>query len=224
MKRLTRLTSILLQLQSNRSITSKDLAEKFNVSQRTIYRDVKDLQEAEVPIIGEAGSGYSLMEHYRLPPMMFTDREINSLLTAKKLLETNSDKSVARDLDNLVNKIKAVLRHTLRQKSETVEQRIIIFKNENTQTDLLSKIESAIADSIVLRIKYNSHHSDSIAERNVEPLAVYYTKQKWVMIAHCLLRNDVREFRLDRILYLAETSTRFRAPGFSFDEYMVHHQ
>ena len=87
MTRLTRLTTILLHLQSKRVVTAQELADRFDVTQRTIYRDVRALEEAGVPIVGEAGRGYSLVEGYRVPPVMFTEQEINALLTAQQYFQ-----------------------------------------------------------------------------------------------------------------------------------------
>src|SRR5688572_13843418 len=116
MNRLIRLTNILLQLQSRRLVTSQDLAEKFGISQRTVYRDIRALEEAGVPVIGEIGTGYFLPDDYRMPPLMFSEDEINALLTAREYFSTNPDNSVFTNIDSLVVKIKTVLKHTALEK------------------------------------------------------------------------------------------------------------
>jgi predicted DNA-binding transcriptional regulator YafY len=221
MTRLTRLTNILLHLQARRVVTSQELADKFGISQRTVYRDIKALEEAGVPIIGEAGTGYSLMDDYRIPPVMFTEQEINALLTAQKLLQKNSDKSVSKYIESVVTKVKAILRLTAKEKAEKLEQRVHVFSDEKTPaTDFLSGIQSAIVNTWVLKIRYHTIYSDAVTERFIEPLAVYFTKEKWLLIAYCRSRKDLREFRIDRILDLRITSDTFTNRNFSFEDYM----
>ncbi len=222
MTRLTRLTNILLQLQANRVVTSKELADKFGISQRTVYRDIKALEEAGVPIIGEIGTGYSLMDGYRLPPVMFTEHEMNALLTAQQYFRNNGDKSISENFDLVVTKVKAILRSAAKANTEKLSDRVKVFhiKNHLSKTDNLSKIQTAIIHSTVLHITYHTIYSDQVSEREIEPLAVYYTKNNWVLIARCRLRNDLREFRLDRIKHLKETGTQFDETEFSFTAYI----
>lgn len=221
MVRLTRLTNILLHLQSRRVVTAQELAEKFGITQRTVYRDIRALEEAGVPVIGEAGKGYSLAESYRVPPLMFTEQEINALITAQQYFGKNADKSVYNDLVNVVTKIKAIIRYSEKEKAEKLEERIYIFPNDpSKETNLLSIIQVAITNCSVLKIKYRTSGSDSHTDRLVEPLAVYMTKGNWIMIAYCRLRNDLREFRIDRMLDLAATSNTFTERQFSFEDYM----
>src|SRR5215211_2929075 len=112
MNRIDRLAAILIQLQSRRLVKARDIAEKFSISLRTVYRDVKALEESGVPVIGEAGSGYTIMEGYRLPPVMFTQEEASALLMGAKLAEQLTDASVKKHYDGAMFKIKAILRTT----------------------------------------------------------------------------------------------------------------
>ncbi len=224
MTRLTRLTNILLHLQSRRVVTSQELADKFDITQRTVYRDIRALEEAGVPIIGEVGKGYSLVEGYRIPPVMFTQQEINALLTAQQYFQKNADKSAYKDLVNVVTKIKAIIRYSEKEKAEKLEERLYIFSNEQTnETNFLPTIQLAITNCYVLKIKYHTIHSDSVSDRFVEPLAVYFTKGNWIMVAFCRLRNDLREFRIDRILNLITTTESFPDRHFSFEDYFLSH-
>lgn len=222
MSRLIRLTNILLQLQSRRLVTSQDLAEKFGISQRTIYRDIRALEEAGVPVIGEIGTGYYLPEDYRIPPVMVTEQEVNALLTAQKYFEANSDLSIYESLDSLATKIKALLKFGTKEKAERLEQRVMFYQSSvSIKTNHLAAIQSAIADNTLIEIKYHAIHSDLVSERSLEPLAVYYTKDKWLMIAYCRLRGALREFRVDRILDLRITNTSFPERYFSFEDYIA---
>ena len=222
MTRLSRLTNILLQLQAKRVVTAQDLAEKFGITQRTVYRDIKALEEAGVPIIGEAGRGYTLRQDYRVPPVMFTEHEVNALLTALKYLQKNPDTSVQENLNSIVTKIKSIIRYSAKEKAESLEDRMRVYSADNSfRTNLLSGIQAAITNCSVVHMSYNGLHSRTVSQRKVEPLAVYLTKENWIMIAHCRLRNDLREFRLDRILDLHASSETFPSRNFSFEEYIA---
>lgn len=220
--RLTRLTSILLQLQSKRVVRSQELADKFNISQRTVYRDIKALEEAGVPVIGEAGLGYSLMDDYQLPPVMFTEQEINALLTAQQYFKTNSDLSTSVHIDTLVAKVKVVLKHVSKNKTEKLGERLKIYTTSDIKdkSDFLSKIQLAITNSTVLKITYHGIYNNAVSTRDIEPLAVYFTKNNWILIANCRLRNDLREFRLDKIIHLTELQFHFEETNFTFEKYI----
>lgn len=221
MTRLSRLTNILLHLQAKRVVTSQELADNFGISQRTVYRDIKALEEAGVPVIGEIGIGYSLMDGYQIPPLMFTEQEINALVTVQHLIKNNQDKSLQKNLDDLATKVKAILKYSAKEKSEKLEKRVLNFSDQkNIKTEFLASIQSAIVNSYILKIKYHTIYSDTISERSVEPLAVYFTKENWILIAHCQLRNELREFRIDRILKLTTTNEPFFDLNFSFDDYI----
>src|SRR6218665_1966783 len=112
-KRLSRLTAILTQLQTKRLLTATKLAEKFNVSIRTIYRDIRALEQAGVPVITEDGKGYSLMEGYRVRPVIFTEAQANALITAEQLVLKNKDTSFIKDYTEAIEKIKSVLKYSI---------------------------------------------------------------------------------------------------------------
>jgi predicted DNA-binding transcriptional regulator YafY len=224
MTRLIRLTNILLHLQSTRVITAQELADKFSITRRTVYRDIRVLEEAGVPITGEAGKGYSLVDGYRIPPVMFTQQEINALLTAQQYFQKNADKSAYNDLTGAITKIKAIIRYAEKVKAEKLEKRLYIFPGEQTnETNFLSTIQLAITDCRVLKIKYHTFYSDTVADRSVEPLGAYLYRGNWIMIAFCRLRNAMREFRIDRILNLVTTTDLFPDRLFSLEEYYNSH-
>ena len=220
MTRLSRLTTILLHLQSKRVVTAQELADRFDITQRTIYRDIRALEEAGVPIIGEAGKGYSLVEGYRVPPVMFTEQEINALLTAQQYFQKNADKSAYNDFTNVVTKIKAIMRYSEKEKAEKLQDRLYIHSNDQAnETNHLSTIQLSITNCWVLKIKYHANHNDTVTDRLIEPLGVYLYKENWIMVAHCRLRNEFREFRIDRILNLTVTTDAFSDRNFTLDEY-----
>src|SRR6195952_2114515 len=105
MNRINRVSAILIQLQSRRVVKASDIAARFNISLRTVYRDVKTLEEAGVPIIGEAGVGYSIMDGYRLPPVMFTKEEATAFLTAEKFVEQLTDNETSAYYQSAMYKV-----------------------------------------------------------------------------------------------------------------------
>lgn len=219
MKRLHRLTAILVKLQSQKVVQASDLADKFQVSVRTIYRDMLALSDAGVPIGAEAGTGYYLVDGYSLPPIMFTEKEINALITASKIIQTNNDASLISDYNEVMEKVKAILNSTQKEKLALLEERIVSPPyNKSPESTYLSVIQKAITDLRVLEIQYTSA-SQEYTKRTVEPLGVYFTNTIWVMIAYCKLRNDYREFRTDRIINLIETSKIFPPKLFTLEGY-----
>lgn len=214
MNRIDRVTAILIQLQSRRVVKAQDIADRFNISLRTVYRDVKTLEEAGIPVIGEAGVGYSIMEGYRLPPVMFSTEEATALLTAEKLVEKLTDSSTKEQYANAMFKIRSVLRATEREHLESMEQHIEVvespyFSKEKNETAYLQQILRAISTKHVLNIDYFAEHSQSKSNRNIEPVGIFFMGRYWYLIAWCLLRKDYRTFRVDNIKYLSATTIPF---------------
>ena len=125
-KRISRLTAIVTQLQTKRLLTATQVSEQFNVSIRTVYRDIKALQQAGVPILTEDGKGYTLMEGYKVPPVMFTENEANALVTAEQLIVKSSDTSLRKEYKTAINKVKAVLQYSTKEKVELLSDRIAV--------------------------------------------------------------------------------------------------
>src|SRR3954462_11391119 len=129
MNRIDRLAALVIQLQSRRLVKAQDLANKFCVSMHTVYRDIHALEEAGVPVIGEAGIGYRLMEGYKLPPVMFNEEEASALLTAAKLMQSMSDENSSRHYTSALDKIKAVLRLTEKDHLEEIDEHIAVISH-----------------------------------------------------------------------------------------------
>lgn len=125
-KRLSRLTSILIQLQTKRLITATTLAEKFGVSIRTIYRDIRALEQSGVPILTEDGKGYTLMEGYKIPPVTFTESEANALITAEQFVLKNKDVSFIKEYSEAISKIKSVLRQSTKENANLLSDRMAV--------------------------------------------------------------------------------------------------
>jgi len=219
--RLSRLSAILTLLQSNTLITATQLSQKFGVSIRTIYRDIRALQESGVPIYVEEGKGYKLMRGYTLPPIMFTEGEANALITAWQIIQQNKDKSLIDNYSDAITKIKSVLREDSRKKTSILEKRIAYIKNNERKvsSDTLMKIQSALTGHFLIYLTYTAQYDGKTTTRTVEPMALYNTQENWIMVAWCRLREDYRDFRLDRMDKLGVSSTVFVPRAFDLLSY-----
>ena len=211
MNRIDRLAAILIQLQSRPLIKAQDIADKFSISLRTVYRDVKALEEAGVPVIGEAGTGYRLMEGYKLPPVMFNMDEATALLTASKLVQTKTDAGISKHYIAALDKIRAILRHSEKDHIEEIDNHIAVMAHPaivyQPQAELyLQSILKAIGSSLVIEINYVSLEKNEATRRKVEPVGIYYLGSHWYLIAFCQLRKDYRNFRTDKITQLNITN------------------
>ena len=218
--RLSRLTAILTQLQSKRILTAREIAEKHKVSIRTIYRDIRTLESSGIPIVIEEGKGYSIMQGFYLPPVMFTENEANALITAEQLILKNKDKSFTEHYESAVAKIKVTLRHTQKEKTELLSERIIFRNNADNQktSNYVMMLQSAIANFNLIEIEYRSLKNEDTT-RIIEPFALYSTQENWLLIAHCRLRNDFRAFRLDYIKKVTVLNQYFEPHKMTLQEY-----
>lgn len=218
--RITRLTKILTQLQSKRILTARELATKYGVSVRTIYRDIRTLEASGIPIITEEGKGYSLQEGYQLPPVMFSENEANALITAEQLILKNKDASFVEHYTNAITKIKSVLKYSQKGKTALLSQRIIfrVNKEESKSSSYLMQIQAAITNFNLLEIKYLSLQNKA-TERIVEPFALYSTNENWLLIAFCRLRKEFRAFRIDCIEQITDTQMNFESHQMTLEEY-----
>ena len=219
-KRLSRLTATLIQLQTKRLLTAAELAQKFSVSTRTIYRDMKALEQAGVPIVTEDGKGYSLMEDYRVPPIMFTENQANALILAEQLVLKNPDAAFIKDYMEAINKIKAVLRSNVKDKVNLLAERTRFDLNQNRErnSNILSELQSALTNFNLIRIEY-ANEAKEVSTRHAEPFALVSMQENWLLIAFCRLRKDFRYFRLDRIKQLETLPEKFTPHKMTLQEY-----
>ncbi len=218
--RLSRLTAILTQLQSKRIITAKELAERHRVSVRTIYRDIRTLEKSGVPIVTEEGKGYSIMEGYHLPPVLFTEDEANALITVEQLAIKNKDASFVKNMSSAIEKIKAILRYSQKGNAALLAERIYFGGNNNEEktSNNLMQIQSAITHYKVLTIDYLSSEKKQTT-RNIEPFAIYSIHGDFLLVAFCRLRNDYRHFRIDFIQNLVANKETFSPHNMTIKEY-----
>ncbi|MEM0998378.1 MAG: YafY family protein [Bacteroidota bacterium] len=221
MKRFDRITHILIRLQAKRLVTAREIAERFGVSLRTVYRDIRTLREAGVPVGEEEGRGYFMVDGYQLPPVMFTREEAAALTAVEKALGYSTDRSLKAHFQSALLKIKAVLGHSTTDELEYLHSRIGIAHLGLPESDHLSTIQRAIIESQVLRLVYRSGRKDEVTERNFHPYGLYFNALNWYVIGHCQLRDNLREFRLDRIQALSATGNQFAAAtDFRIDQYL----
>ena len=218
--RLIRLIAIMTQLQSMRIVTAKAISEKHKVSIRTVYRDIRALEQSGIPIVTEQGKGYSLMPGYKLPPVMFTEEEANALITAEHLILKNKDNSLSDHYQSAITKIKSVLRSNQKEKTEFLAQRIQVRNNRNNEktSGYLIQLQGTIANFQVVAIDYLSLDKQK-TKRDVEPFALYTTNDNWILIAFCRKRNDFRSFRLDCIQNLSTRTEKFEPHKITLKEY-----
>lgn len=218
-KRLSRLTAILIQLQTKRLLTATQLADKFSVSIRTIYRDIRALEQAGVPIITEDGKGYTLMEGYRVPPVMFTEAQANALITAEQLVLKNKDASFIKDYSEAIEKVKAVLRYSQKEKVNLLSERTRFNQNLNRErnSNNLSDLQFALTNFRLTKIEYTNEQNKTTT-RHIEPFALLST-ENWLLVAYCRLRKEFRFFRLDRIKKLEVLPDKFEPHRMTLQEY-----
>ncbi len=225
MNRIDRISAILIQLQSRRVVKASDIAERFNISLRTVYRDVKTLEEAGIPLIGEAGVGYSIMEGYRLPPVMFTREEAIAFLTAEKFVEKLTDRNTLTNYQSAMYKVRAILKTTEKDLLEGMDNRIAVIETpvqQNSHTNNhIQTILNGIINKNILTIKYFASHSQEDTKRDIEPVGIFYLSSYWHLIAYCRLRNAYRDFRVDRIKSLTVTDEQFNAEHPTLKDYIT---
>lgn len=224
MNRIDRVSAILIHLQSKKIVKAQHIADRFNISLRTVYRDIRSLEEAGIPLAGEAGVGYSLMDGYRLPPVMFTREEAIAFLTAEKLVEKLTDETNGKNYKSAMYKIRAVLRSAEKDLLEQIDNQIEVLRinRQNTPSgNYTEPILKAIAEKKVVSIDYFSYYRRESNKRLVEPVGIFHLDPYWHLIGYCLLRNDYRDFRFDRISNLQITEQSQQREHLPLKEYIV---
>ena len=194
-------------MRAGRLQTARGLAAKLQVSERTIYRDVQDLQLSGVPIEGEAGVGYTLRRDYDLPPLMFDAREITALVLGSRMVIAWGDHELASAANDALRKIEAVLTPALRDRIDAVRLYAPAF-GPRTESSLdtrstLEELRAAIETNHVVQVEYGDEKSQ-VTVRRLRPMALLFWGQVWTLVAWCELRNDFRSFRADRFKSLRD--------------------
>ncbi|MBV7393740.1 helix-turn-helix transcriptional regulator [Mameliella sediminis] len=208
MRRADRLFQIVQALRGGRRTTAAQLADRLEVSQRTIYRDIADLQSTGVPIDGEAGFGYVLQEGFDLPPLMFDKDEIVALVAGARLVRAWGGATMARAAEEALAKIDAVLPEDARARARAVQVHSLGLGVTDDLRACIDAIESAVDRRERLQLEYRDEAGQGTT-RIVRPLGLWFWAPAWTLVAWCELREDFRMFRLDRIAALQEAG-RFR--------------
>ena len=222
MNRIDRLVAILIYMEGRRVTRAEDIADEFATSIRTVYRDIAALAEAGVPIVGEAGVGYSIMRGYHLPPVHFTTEEATALVTAGMLMDRFADSSLMSSMASALGKIRAVLPPDRQDHVARLERRMSLRSTRQpNQPGNLFLIQKALADRTILRISYRGSGVTEPSRREVEPLGLTYYGDRWHLIAWCRVRQDYRDFRTDRIQAIASLSEQFEPhEDFSLNDFL----
>ena len=210
MNRIDRLFGILVLLQSKKHVTAEAISEKFGISVRTVYRDVKALCEQGVPVSFEQHRGYFIVQGYFLPPVSFSFEEASALLLMENLVYGFADRSVHKNYSSALNKIKTVLRTSQKEKLETLAKNIKLQLPSciNNDFDYLTILQDVISTKTIVEMEYKNNNNE-ISKRIVEPIGLIFYAFSWHVIGWCHMRQDYRDFKIVRILKLKKTDQPF---------------
>jgi predicted DNA-binding transcriptional regulator YafY len=199
MRRADRLFQIVNALRRRRTATTAaQLAERLGVSERTVYRDIRDLILAGTPIDGEAGVGYRIRPGYDLPPLMFDREEIQALVLGARIVRQFGDPALVRASDSILGKVSAILPKDLAHLVDETRLYVPPMLGAGRAADALARAREAVVARRKLELSYAN--ADGVpTTRIVRPLAIFFWGRTWTLAAWCELRLDFRNFRLDRV-------------------------
>jgi predicted DNA-binding transcriptional regulator YafY len=209
MRRADRLFQIVQHFRGGRLVTAQKLGSWLEVSERTIYRDIADLQSSGVPIDGEAGVGYIMREGFDLPPLMFTRDEIVALVAGARMVRALGGAAMARAAEEALVKIGAVLPDAEKARIEKTEIHSPKWVVSDADRIAIDRIERAVEDREVLTLDYRDENGNGSA-RDIRPLGLWFWGRVWTLVAWCEMRGDFRTFRIDRIGSIGEPGRRFK--------------
>lgn len=222
MNRMERLIAIITVLQSRKFVTAEKIAEKYRISVRTVYRDIKALCESGIPIGFEVPKGYFIVQGYFLPPVSFTSEEANALLLMESLAKGFADKSIQKHYSSALSKVKAGMRTTQKDNIETLGDTIKLQLPDRLYQDheYMSLIQTAISDRKILSLEYKNS-KDEKSKRDIEPIGLIFYAFGWHLIGWCHMRKEYRDFKVSRIEKLKCTDLAFKKdPHLPLNEYM----
>jgi predicted DNA-binding transcriptional regulator YafY len=214
MNRIDRLFGILTFLQSRRYVQAADIANRFEISIRTVYRDIRALEEQGIPLSYEKGRGYFVLKGFFLPPVSFSSEEANALLLMERMVYGLADASIQQHYANALTKVKSVLHSTQKEKLDKLDKQIHLQLPANIKNDFkhLSIIQNAVTAGHILNMEYKNM-KEEITVRETEPVGLVFYAFNWHLIAWCHLRNAYRDFRVSRISKLQDTGKPFKKPN-----------
>jgi predicted DNA-binding transcriptional regulator YafY len=211
MNRIDRLLGILTLLQSKKFVPAEKIAERFHISIRTVYRDVKALVELGIPVSFEPQRGYFVVQGYFLPPVSLTTEEANALLLSESLVYGFADKSIRTHYSSALNKVKSVLRSSQKEKLDVLDESIKIQMHPNLvlNFEYLSVLQNAITGKMIVEIEYKNL-KEEVSKRQLEPIGLIFYAFNWHLIGWCHARKDYRDFKVARISRLRNTDMPFK--------------
>ncbi len=220
MRRGDRLFHIVQLLRTHQCLTAAQLADRLQVSTRTVYRDVQDLSLSGTPIIAETGTGYRLDKSYNLPPVTFTDGEVEALILGARMVQAWSDRQLAGEATRALMRIESILPEQLRAVTRTTELLVPAFHIFSDVAENLPALRKAINQTYKLKLEYCREDGAS-SSRTVWPLGLFFWGNVWTLVAWCELRDDHRQFRIDRMQRITPTKEKFEADeGQSLTSYL----
>ena len=210
MNRIDRLFGILTLLQSKKYVTAEKIAERFNMSIRTVYRDIKALAESGIPVNFETNRGYFIMQGYFLAPVSFSTEEANALLLSQSIVKAFADKSIQKHYSTALNKVKTVLRHNQKEKLEEMDGNIKMQMPScfDNSYEYLSPLQEAISSKKIIMLGYKNNKNE-VSKRKAEPIGLIFYALNWHLIAWCHKNLSYRDFRVSRILNIENTGQPF---------------
>ena len=214
MNRTDRLVAMVMYLQGRRVVRAEELARHFEVTVRTIYRDISALGEAGVPVTGEAGVGYTLVKSYHLPPVMLTGEEAAALFVGGEMVKRFTDASLHQPMASALDKLRAVLPKDRQDQVERLSRHTVVMERScgGSQPEgqpWLMSVQRAVIGRRVVRLNYQAKTRVEETTREVEPLGVVFYGGAWYLVGWCRLRADYRHFRVDRIRTLVACDETF---------------
>lgn len=202
---------ILTLLQAKKFVTAEQLADRFAISVRTVYRDIKALNEINIPVSFENSRGYFIVQGFFLPPVAFSTEEANALLLLEVIAERFSDQSIVKHYKTALTKVKAVLKGVQKDKIEDLHSKIATLDTDGFRNDFahLADIQNAIINRTILVLDYRDNHQRQ-TRREIEPIGVLFYAMNWHVIAWCWARKDYRDFVAHRIYRLSSPGHPFR--------------
>lgn len=220
MRRADRLFRIVEQLRRRPRVTAAELAEALEVSVRTIYRDMDDLSASGLPLRAEAGMGYALEKGYDLPPLMFTQQELEALEVAARLLATWTDPELKAAAESALAKIGEVLPHTLKRSRAALPVYAPDFFIDPRLAAPMPDLRRALREQRKIRVDYRKENGEE-SQRVLRPLAIMFWGRSWTLVGWCEWRDDFRHFRLDRMQGWTLLDENFIAePGKTYQDFV----
>lgn len=197
---------IMTLLQSKKYCSGEQLSDKFRISIRTVYRDIKALSEIGIPVNFETGKGYFIAQGYFLPPLSFTSEEANALILLNTLADKFTDNSIIKHSYNALTKVKAVLRYADKEKADELSSQVNVYvtEDEKKQNAWLTGIQNAIITKTVLQIDYRNNEGKH-SKREIEPVGLVFYTNQWHLYAWCREKKAYRDFKVPMITQLTDT-------------------